>query len=630
MLSPNTILQDRYRIVRQLGQGGMGAVYEAIDQRVSCVVALKETFVGTSKELRKAFQREAELLANLRHRSLPKVMDFFGDRHGEFLVMEYIAGHDLAKLLELRGIPFPQEQVLKWADELLTLLEYLHSRRPPILHRDIKPANIKLTEQNEIFLIDFGLAKGATGQMRTLAATRSVFGYTPSYASLEQILGQGTDARSDLYGLAATLYHLLAGVPPVSAPIRFSALQDEQPDPLELIEQVNPEASLGVTTVIHRAMSIVRKQRPGDASEMRLALRQALEHTAKRGGVERKEHVIEQSSKHFEEAPPQSSDLEASALPTSDDAQQSGFEDFGQLLDQFEWEQTSLWEDEESKRQVEPTAWNRFVNQHQSGDIVPGKIARFVQFGVLVELDENLEGRCHVNELSDQRVGKPEYLVEIGQTMDFKILRIDDESKKITLSALAVGDRTLCIEVAMPQMGESITEGTITKWLKQVGEYVGLDEPLFEISTDKVDAEIPSPATGILREIRFHEGDTVEVNTTVALLTSSRRSEASQQSKTGAEVEIRRETTNPRYIEVVMPQMGESIAEGTITRWLKQVGEYVDLDEPLFEISTDKVDAEIPSPVAGVLFQIRSKEGETVEVNTTVAVVERRLKPQLT
>ena len=155
MLSANSILQNRYRIVRQLGAGGMGTVYEAIDQRVSCAVALKQTLLGTNAEAREAFRREAALLANLRHASLPKVMDYFGERDGEFLVMEYIAGHDLAALLDLHGHPFPQEQVVRWADEILKLLEYLHTRQPPILHRDIKPANLKVTDQGELDFIDF-------------------------------------------------------------------------------------------------------------------------------------------------------------------------------------------------------------------------------------------------------------------------------------------------------------------------------------------------------------------------------------------------------------------------------------------------------------------------------------------
>ena len=145
MLSPNTILQNRYRIVRELGHGGMGAVYEAIDQRVSCVVVLKETLVGRETEARQVFEHEAALLANLRHPSLPKVMDYFSEGKGEFLIMEYVPGYDLGELMELRGGPFPQDKVLSWADQILKVLEYLHSRQPPILHRDIKPSNLKVT-----------------------------------------------------------------------------------------------------------------------------------------------------------------------------------------------------------------------------------------------------------------------------------------------------------------------------------------------------------------------------------------------------------------------------------------------------------------------------------------------------
>ncbi|MGC1873210.1 MAG: biotin/lipoyl-containing protein, partial [Acidobacteriaceae bacterium] len=211
--------------------------------------------------------------------------------------------------------------------------------------------------------------------------------------------------------------------------------------------------------------------------------------------------------------------------------------------------------------------------------------------------------------------------------------------------------------VVMPQMGESIFEGTITKWLKKAGDTVQRDEPLFEISTDKVDAEIPSPAAGVLTEIKIAEGATVEINTVVAVIAENGNAAASTPATTvDAKKEAKEEAvatapekanepvpppapakTEPAPAppqtnapappqttggtDVVMPQMGESIFEGTITKWLKKVGDTVARDEPLFEISTDKVDAEIPSPAAGVLTDIRVPEGSTVEINTIVAVI---------
>jgi len=164
-------------------------------------------------------------------------------------------------------------------------------------------------------------------------------------------------------------------------------------------------------------------------------------------------------------------------------------------------------------------------------------------------------------------------------------------------------------DVIMPQMGESIVEGTITQWLKQPGDRVEKDEPLFEISTDKVDAEIPSPLAGTLTEIRVAVGATVGINTVVGLILGEDEAPAAA------------EPAAVEGVEVVMPQMGESIVEGTITKWLKQLGDKVEKDEPLFEISTDKVDAEIPSPVSGTLTEIRIGVGATVAINTVVAMI---------
>jgi 2-oxoglutarate dehydrogenase E2 component (dihydrolipoamide succinyltransferase) len=196
-------------------------------------------------------------------------------------------------------------------------------------------------------------------------------------------------------------------------------------------------------------------------------------------------------------------------------------------------------------------------------------------------------------------------------------------------------------DVVMPQMGESITEGTITKWLKKPGDTVQRDEPLFEISTDKVDAEIPSPAAGTLKEIKIAEGTTVQINTVVCSIDEAGSASAPAASPAKAETAATpaADTVTPAAVdtasatqgnppttggpgtEVLMPQMGESITEGTITKWLKKVGDTVQRDEPIFEISTDKVDAEIPSPVAGVLSEIKVPEGTTVTINTVVAVI---------
>jgi 2-oxoglutarate dehydrogenase E2 component (dihydrolipoamide succinyltransferase) len=189
-------------------------------------------------------------------------------------------------------------------------------------------------------------------------------------------------------------------------------------------------------------------------------------------------------------------------------------------------------------------------------------------------------------------------------------------------------------------MGESITEGTLTKWLKKVGDTVQRDEPLFEISTDKVDAEIPSPAAGTLQEIKVAEGATVQINTVVCVISDGAGGAVAAAPAAVVATPAAPEAAAPVAAEapaavpaaaapassgpgtdVPMPQMGESITEGTITKWLKKVGETVERDEPLFEISTDKVDAEIPSPVAGVLTEIKVAEGATVAINTIVAVI---------
>ena len=272
MLSPETILQGRYRIIRQLGQGGMGAVYEALDQRLDTTVALKETLF-TDERLRKQFEREARLLARLHHQALPRVSDHFNEGDGQFLVMQYVAGDDLSAMLVQRNGPFPQEEVLVWADQLCDALDYLHTQDPEIIHRDIKPQNLKLTARGQVVLLDFGLAKGYSGPTSVVTTSASIFGYTPNYAPLEQVQGLGTDARSDIYALAATLFHLLTNVKPPDALSRAGALVNGQPDPLLPANKVAPQVSSAVANVLSKAMSQKRDDRFASAVLMREALR---------------------------------------------------------------------------------------------------------------------------------------------------------------------------------------------------------------------------------------------------------------------------------------------------------------------------------------------------------------------
>ena len=250
----------------------MGAVYEAVDERLDTVVALKETFFADEK-LRKQFEREARLLARLHHQALPKVSDHFNEGEGQFLVMQYIAGEDLAAMLTQQNGPFPEEDVLRWADQLCDALDYLHTQDPQIIHRDIKPQNLKLTSRGQIVLLDFGLAKGSAGQMTAVTTSASIYGYTPNYAPLEQVQGKGTDSRSDIYALGATLFHLLTNLKPPDALSRAAAVVNGQPDPLPLANQVRPDVSAATAGILAKSLAQRRDDRFMTATAMREALR---------------------------------------------------------------------------------------------------------------------------------------------------------------------------------------------------------------------------------------------------------------------------------------------------------------------------------------------------------------------
>lgn len=265
------VVQGRYRIVRKLGRGGMGAVYEAVDQRLGITVALKET-LSAEPSMRKQFEHEARLLASLQHSALPRVTDHFVEGNRAFLVMQFIAGTDLARIIAHQPGPFPRDQVIAWADQLLDALIYLHSHDRQVIHRDIKPHNLKLAANGQIALLDFGLAR-AHPTDNSVTASRAFFGYTRQYSPLEQIEDRRTDPRSDIYALGATLYHLLTGIKPPDALERASAVINSEPDPLQPANKIHAAVGPQVAAILGKAMALRPEERFANATDFREALR---------------------------------------------------------------------------------------------------------------------------------------------------------------------------------------------------------------------------------------------------------------------------------------------------------------------------------------------------------------------
>ena len=250
LLQAGTHLHDRYRVLRRIGRGGMGAVYEAVDTRLRNTVAVKQLEIAGAAADR-AFEREAQLLAGLRHPVLPVVIDYFSAAHDAFLVMQYIEGEDLEQHLGRQQRPCERDEVIAWANALLDGLEYLHSHSPSIIHRDIKPSNVKRTPAGEVVLLDFGLAKGRLETDETVARDNSLYGFTLQYAPLEQIDGLGTDVRSDLFALGAPVSPG-DGRAAADGRAAVDGHQNGLPDPLVPAHVIHPPVSLVLSAALVR------------------------------------------------------------------------------------------------------------------------------------------------------------------------------------------------------------------------------------------------------------------------------------------------------------------------------------------------------------------------------------------
>lgn len=256
------ILNQRYRVVKLLGQGGFGALYRVWDMTLARPCALKQN-LDASADMQRQFLREAKILANLNHPNLPRVTDYFIDGTSQYLVMDFVDGQDLQEMLDDRNGSLPEDQVLPWIRQICDALTYMHSQKPPVIHRDIKPGNIKITSSGQAVLVDFGIAKVFDPKSKTTLGAQAV---TPGFSPYEQYGKGATDARSDIYALGATLYTLLTAQEPPESVQRVTR------DPLQPARQLNSQISIRVSAAIMRALQMDPTQRFQSAADFKAAL----------------------------------------------------------------------------------------------------------------------------------------------------------------------------------------------------------------------------------------------------------------------------------------------------------------------------------------------------------------------
>jgi serine/threonine protein kinase len=266
-LEAGNVLNNRYRILKSLGKGGFGEVYQAWDQRLDGPCAVKRN-LQPSTEVHRQFEKEARLLFKLQHIGLPMVYDYFEELGEQYLVMQFIEGEDLQSMLNRQAL-ISLQQALAWIEQVCAALNYLHTRQPPVIHRDIKPANIIITPEGRAVLVDFGIAKAGDIQQMTSTGARGV---TPGFSPPEQYGPSGTDAQSDVYALAATLYALLTGKPPDDA---LLITLKEKP-PVQPAYIANPKIPRRISDAIQAAMVLTRTERTRSVSQFVAALREQI------------------------------------------------------------------------------------------------------------------------------------------------------------------------------------------------------------------------------------------------------------------------------------------------------------------------------------------------------------------
>ncbi len=325
MLAANKVLRGRYRIIRHLGQNEAGAVYKAFDSVRETNVALKEIFIdldkvptATEREiLKREFASQAKNLAKVKHESLPQLRGYFSEIDRHYLVMELVEGEDAGELLAKNKNSIAFSDAANWADQLLDTLDYLHTLAPPIVHGDVKPQNVLLTSRGKIKLLGFDItAEETNAKINAPAANQNSAAATLRYSSLEQvlrvvdlspqkaitdkygekiekILSSPIDARSDVYALGATLYHLLTAQLPLAAMERTFSVWAGKPDPLASPNQTNPNIPAEVSDVLMKALEIERENRFASAMEMRETLQTAIKQAKERETEDAKKREAE-------------------------------------------------------------------------------------------------------------------------------------------------------------------------------------------------------------------------------------------------------------------------------------------------------------------------------------------------